>query len=232
MGLRGPKPVDLTILKGTASRWAWILYALRDGEDGAVFHVEWGPWEPLTFGNKEARIRGPRQIRRAAVLRPGDAWQELVQKLKGETGADDDYVVIDPVVPQPEVWKQLQIAGSPAVVREAASEMRAWMARERPRISGAADFPRVVAAHAQELFEARSLPSYPQSNRPLSEDKRVEFFLKVLAGLELGIAPATAIKLLHGERFPKTIRSEDEVIFMLRSELESGQVDWGGGNDK
>jgi hypothetical protein len=226
--------VDVAILRGAAGRWAYFLYALRDGEDGAVFHVEWGPWEPVTFGSKEVMVRGPHRIKRAGVLRAGEAWQELVRRLRSQSNTDEseDFAVIKPVVPQPEVWKQLQHAPSSDGLRKVAAEMRAWVNRERPRITGASDFPRVIAAHAKELLEARRLPSYPHSNRPRSEDKRVEFFSKALAGLELGIAPVTAIKRLHRERFPKTIRSEEEVIFMLRSELESGQIDWKGRKHK
>ena len=50
--------------------------------------------------------------------------------------------------------------------------------------------PDVIAANAKGFLEARMLPSYPRSTRPRSDDKRVAFFAKVLAGFELGVAPA------------------------------------------
>jgi hypothetical protein len=221
MGSRGPKALDQTNLVGLAGRWEYFLFLLRDGEDGAVFHVEWGPRKQVVLGNEQATVRAPLSIKSVSVLRAGDAWQELARTLSNE-----DFAIIEPVISQPELWNELGEAQSPRAIHNAAQKMRRWVARYRPRITGAAEFPRVVSAHAVELLEARKLPGYPRSDRPRSDDKRIEFFAKVLAGLELGIAAATAIKRLHGTRFPKTGLTEAEVVYMLRKELESGEIVW------
>jgi hypothetical protein len=229
MAKRGPKPVDMAILRGVAGRWAYFLFALRDGIDGAVFHVEWGPEQRWVLGDKKATVRSPRQIKKASILHADTAWQELVRRLKS-----DEFHVVEPVPHHTEVWNQLKTARSVGAVRSVASEMRVWVDRCRPPISGAAIFPQVVASHSKELLEARELPSYPRSNRPSSDDKRVEFFAKVLAGLELGIAPATAIKGLHGERFPTESNTEEEMIAKLWMGLLGpiGQIKWDGGKSE
>jgi hypothetical protein len=54
------------------------------------------------------------------------------------------------------------------------------------------------SSHAREILDSKELPTYPQAK--FSDRKRVKFFAKVFAGLELGIAPTYAIKLLS--RFP------------------------------
>jgi hypothetical protein len=54
------------------------------------------------------------------------------------------------------------------------------------------------SSHAQEILDSKKLPTYPRAQ--FSDRKRVKFFAKVFAGLELGIAPTYAIRLLS--RFP------------------------------
>jgi hypothetical protein len=54
----------------------------------------------------------------------------------------------------------------------------------------------ILYSHAEDFLRAKRLPHCPKSNRPRSDTKRIEFFAKVLAGLKLGIAPATATKRL------------------------------------
>src|SRR5437879_3205970 len=188
MGLRGPQPVDRNVLWTTAGRWASFLFRLRDGEDGGLFHVEWEPSRLVTLGGRRAKVRGPRSIVKASVLRAGDAWKKLVEQL-----SPDETAVIEPVMPKPELWESLKRARSEREIRDAANVMRRWVADQQPRMTGASTFPDVIGAHAKELIEARELPSYPRSDRPRSDDKRIEFFAKVLAGLEIGIASATAI---------------------------------------
>jgi hypothetical protein len=215
----------MTMLSGAAGRWAYFLFTMRDGMNGALFHVQWGPEERVVMGSKKATVRSPRQIKKASILDVHTAWQELVRHLDS-----DQFHVIAPVESRPEVWKQFKEGRSARAIREAASEMRAWVDKSQAPIYGAANFPDVVAAHPEELLEARKLPSYPQSDRPSSDDKRVEFFAKVLAGLEFGIAPATAIKRLHRERFPKGSRTDEEIIAQQWPIL--GQIKWDGGKSE
>src|SRR5262245_56609077 len=107
MGSRGPTAIDKEILNGTANRWAGLFFRLRDGEDGALFHVEWGEWKPAGPCSPADKIRFPipRSIKTASVLRPGDAWKKLVVQLN-----PNHVKAIEPVMPQPEIWERLKTA--------------------------------------------------------------------------------------------------------------------------
>ena len=53
------------------------------------------------------------------------------------------------------------------------------------------------------LVKAKRFPHYPKNPRPSSDDKRLIFFAKVLAGLEHGLAPLSATKRLSHWDFSK-----------------------------
>ena len=78
------------------------------------------------------------------------------------------------------------------------------IARSMPPIPGLSAFRRALRDHGAELYRAKCLWTYPQAtDRAKSDDKRIEFFAKALAGLMLGISPATAMKRLSRWRLPK-----------------------------
>ncbi len=52
-------------------------------------------------------------------------------------------------------------------------------------------FRRVLCDYPAELFKARKLWNYPRTDRPTSDDKRIEFFAEALAGLMMEVSPAT-----------------------------------------
>ena len=58
------------------------------------------------------------------------------------------------------------------------------------------------------LYRATRLWNYPKDKgRPTSDNKRIEFFAKALAGLMLGISPATATKRLSHWKLPQLWKS-------------------------
>src|SRR5205807_6869132 len=50
----------------------------------------------------------------------------------------------------------------------------------------------ISSSWAREIQRAKRLWNYPRTDRPRSDDKRIEFFAKSFAALTLGKAPATA----------------------------------------
>lgn len=56
-------------------------------------------------------------------------------------------------------------------------------------------------SHAGEIHGSKNQAAYPKAK--FSDRKRVRFFAKVFAGLEFGISPAYAIKLLSRISLPK-----------------------------
>jgi len=67
----------------------------------------------------------------------------------------------------------------------------------------AVELAAVLDAHADTLLIGKKLPSYAKTNRPSSDDKRIEFLSKVLAGARLGLAPITAAKRLSHWHWPR-----------------------------
>jgi hypothetical protein len=65
------------------------------------------------------------------------------------------------------------------------------------------EFADALDLYANELINSKRLSSYARTNRPTSDDKRIIFCSKVLAGARFGIAPITAVKRLSHWRFSK-----------------------------
>jgi len=54
LGLRGPKPVNVGMLKVNAVQWNYLLLGLRDGHPDLLQMIKWGPWH----GAKQKQVRG------------------------------------------------------------------------------------------------------------------------------------------------------------------------------
>jgi hypothetical protein len=206
VGKRGPKPVVINQLRVTALVWAHFLYTLRDGQAGSIRKLKLGPWRttaPLAVlrwdevgrpESVEQRIRagkmryetlrfGETLIERDIVVRSTrKALREAELLVKGKT----DWRLEPPILPKPKIWERLTKTRSVSDIRQIARGLR----KSDPV------FASVLRSHAKTVLEAKQLPNYPGSDRKHSDDKRIWFFAKVLAGLELGIAPATATKRL------------------------------------
>ena len=212
MGLRGSKPrVDRTILWGNASRWARFLFALRDGEPGAIFNLEWGPREPVVYLGKKGRRRLLRAISPAVVLKAGDDWSKLI-------GGDETHLM-EPVAARSDLWEGLCSSDSERDIIRIAAEIRRWVKDQRPRLVGADLFPDLLILYRKQIIQARRLRNYPRTDRSGSDDKRVEFFAKILAGLQVGLTAITAFQFQYRDHFPKEEPSREEVIALLQCSL-------------
>jgi hypothetical protein len=123
------------------------------------------------------------------------------------------------VNPTPELWEALKKARSEREIKHVARKIATWDRRQglgytpAPSRSQQAeyDFPRLLKLHARTVLEAKKLPEYPKSARPTSDDRRIWFFAKVLAGLMVRRSPLYTLKRLsgwHGEEFPKLEQGE------------------------
>jgi hypothetical protein len=215
VGKRGPQPVSKQYLEVTARNWASQLFALRDGQPGLLTKVVWNPWErrEIRGTGKRVRLRSSRILQAQIIPVDKAIVRELAAKFKGS-----DWVLSQPVFPNPSLWDQFKGVRSPAAALKAVRRIRTWA--NKPNPPGAhwawpGTLITIVTRQGREFLRAKRLPSYPRSNRPHSDDKRIEWFAKVLAGLEAGLAPATAVKRLGRVRFPK-----DEVA-RIRKEWEA-----------
>ena len=209
---RGPKPIAIEALRVEAEQWALVLFCLRDGQKGMVNKLKWGPWrttppaEPRpellaamrgTPWEGAPRLKVPIRHRQGTTLVaeiiPAD--QEIVRKFLKEFKLGRNWNVQFPIFPEPELWEQIKTAASIAQMRSVLRSLegyvvRNWVAWPQKQ------YPRRLERHGPALFRARRLFNYPRSGRKRSDDKRVVFFSKVIAGLELNRSPLYALKKL------------------------------------
>ena len=118
------------------------------------------------------------------------------------------------VSPQPRLWQQLKKPRSVKEVREAGNNIYDWLTAAVPGVRRMPLFRQALCDHPTELFNARKLWNYPGTGRPTSDDKRIEFFAESLAGLMLGVAPATATKKLSRWSPPR--------LWLIKFEADQG----------
>jgi len=93
-------------------------------------------------------------------------------------------------------WEKLKRARTQKEMWQAAKSIRNW-ARCLPRGEQRQKFPGFILAHANDLLRAKGMSSYPgDQDRGKSDNKRIIFLAKVLAGLMFGLSPSYAIKRL------------------------------------
>lgn len=211
MGIRGPKPVNVKQLEGEAMQWACFFYTLRDGQSGWMQHVRWGQWQKTsrTKSTPAPAERGtvmlPSGVRYRSSLALGpvipipvtDAARELPQKAR-----IGKWVIFRPTYPKPEVWEALKKARTPRQVKKTArriGELRSAFTSSTPWAQKPHD---ALSCFAKGFLDAKDLPNYPKTDRTKSDDKRVQFLAKVMAGLTLGLAPITAAKRLSHWHWP------------------------------
>ena len=215
MSRRGPKPVDLEDLKVEAQQWANVLFCLRDGQAGMIQLFKWGPWRSVPAAKPSPRmldlIKGtPREGARLLKTRmsqrrtgttllaeivPANAKSARHVLKAFKLGRGWEY--IPPRLPSPKVWEQLKEAASVTEMQDVLRSTERYVIRNWSAWPGK-PFPRRFHRHAAAILETKKLFNYPKSKRGRSDDKRVIFFAKVFAGLELGrSALYTTKRLAH-----------------------------------
>lgn len=222
MGLRGPKPVDVKCLESEAMQWACFFYTLRDGQPGFMQRVKWVPlrlpprgsakW--VRIGSDEASliisaemlyrkdVPGPpmtaHPLGPPILLSVSEPAQKLPTAVIGK-----DWKIFPPVVPKPDIWEKLKHAQTVSQVKKAIkgmAELQMAFASSTPWAGNPAG---AIRRYAEGVLAAKQLPHYPRAERPRSDDKRVLFLAKSMAGLTLGLSAITAVKLLSHWHWPK-----------------------------
>jgi hypothetical protein len=243
MGLRGPKPVNVDYLKADAGAWASFFYSLRDGQSGHMQRVKWGHWKntgparwtPVLSGRGRIMLPPNTRYRTSQALGPpilipvSEAAQMLPAKMEAK-----GWFIGRPVMPLPAVWELLKRSRSIGEIRKASREIRGWMTEQfGPGLgrwlpgSPPLEIPDALNLYAEQVLRGKRLPSYAKTDRPRSDDKRVEFLSKVLAGARAGLAPITAAKRLSHWHFPRDWAEKSQKEYMEWSEknfMEHGNV--------
>jgi hypothetical protein len=210
----GPREVDLGSLKTCAELWRQQLLMLRDGEAGALFRLR-GREKPvpvatiLPADNKAQTMRALEDLRNLRG-KPGILWMrspiprepELWQKLKRAEHSDNIHEFLVGL----ENWRARQFPqrwaskkkGDVFLTVQASTKKPANRLSKHERRFGPTWSRLIIAAreHAGDILAAKNLPHYPRKDRPSSDNKRIEFLAKVLSGIALRLAPATATKRL------------------------------------
>lgn len=168
--------MDKERLEFRALQFANFLYTLRDGY-GEIIKSS-GPSGSIEIAGISGR---PRETR------------EFIQRLEKLSGTA--YDIVPRIQPRSAAWEQLKCAHTEKEIRRAAESIRRW-ARHVERSDWRSEFPRVISDHAKDLLRAKEAWNYPTEGRPKSDDKRVSFFAKVLAGFMFGLSPGYAAKRL------------------------------------
>ena len=218
----GPKPVDLLALQTEAMNWATLLFVLRDGRVALRQVVHWGEWKtsrsaptlaPSTMLSESIRaaakgtpwenapvLQAVTKRRSGRVLdaetfrktKPFDAEDRLVN---GQTLSSIQF---DSTPACSEVWESLKAATSERMMRRALSQLEKYLHENWEAWTGS-EFPRNLRRFAHGVCAAKRLHNYPSAkkdDRPTSDDKRVVFIAKVLAGLRFNLSPTYATKKL------------------------------------
>jgi hypothetical protein len=143
--------------------------------------------------------------RRRGIARPEDRNIEVVvvgtvsqgngQEARELIRGKKDYILTPPVPRNPEVWERLKDAHSAFEVRQVALRID----KKIPTTHW-----RALHTHADDFLGAKKLHSYPKSDRPRSDEKRIHFVAKVISGFMQDIAPTTALKRLARLSLPNT----------------------------
>jgi hypothetical protein len=243
MGMRGPKPVSRNSLEGDARSWAAFLYTLRDGQPGHMQRVKWGPlqntgserWTKLRAGRGSIVLPANVPYRAAEALGPpifipvSDAARRLPAQMTAE-----EWCIFRPTMPAPALWELLKRARSVADVRRASKRIRRWETNELRGVgiylpgTPPLRFTDALDQHAESVLIGKKLPTFAKTDRPTSDDKRIELISKVLAGARLGLAPITAAKLLSRWRLGKNWAEKPLREFIEWSEQEFAKRSIGG----
>lgn len=178
MGRRGPRAIDKGRLNFRAVQLANFFFTLRDGQPARIRTQGRGGWIEagtiVSQNSTEARkfVGGLRRL-------SGTPWQVIPEICPDRTG-----------------WELLKTAHTEMEIRRAAKNIGHW-ARFVERSDWRTEIPGAIAKYAKDVLRAKTNWAYPRDlHRPTSDDKRVLFFAKILAGLVLDLSPTYAIKVL------------------------------------
>ena len=221
MARPGPKPPALEELKQLAAIFTRVFLCLRDGREGQIFRMKRVPETRLQDGRviplRRYRVLGGRDdgnifdsggdviativpVKARATGRKEQSMFEASVRKQLSTITNDPVFeakriwIEQPIFARPDLWEKWKNADSPEEMEQIAAEIARWI---RPYTQ--ARWRRELRLHAAELFRAKEdLWNYPRSDRPTSENRRVDFFAKAIAGLMLDISPATAMRKMLG----------------------------------
>src|SRR6266849_4727553 len=167
------------------SRWRHTFEGLRAGwpRPSEGWALPDGQLPPPNYRVSQARLLGLlSELSIKAEQRPKHvtAPEEIRQwrKRSRKKLANKQIEVWDPPghPPEPDIWVRLKRATTAQQVRRVCSQSRHWLNPKRSELG------RVLYKHADQFLEAKADPAYPRSERGSSENKRIQFLARAMAG--------------------------------------------------
>lgn len=168
MGKRGPRPVqDLWYWE---REWCAIFEGLRDGTSSYLLEE---------LQSRPRRLSRHPDLRRALRNELPVALRIGHRKIRG-------------IPPERDLWKKLKQAVNVEDVQGICRQSQFWL---NPRKSGK-PFVETLSTKAGQFLAAKNDRRYPGSERASSEDKRLRYLARAMAGITLKRSPRTSVDLL------------------------------------
>lgn len=216
-----PPPKNIEELLSYESFWYFCLHGLRDGKgEGKSIthqpillvhsHADSRDNETLTIwqGNEVSYSKTLHK-----ELAQDDIWKEKWDKLKHDAESREAITQVPPTPDERPLWECLKRARTAAEVRRAYSRSKHWLLKNEDcrkefrdsagNLKGFQFFPPPTYPlydHAEEFCKAKLDPRYPRGDSVRSDDTRIEYLARVLAGLSLWKPkkPSYSEKILRG----------------------------------
>jgi hypothetical protein len=247
VGKPGPKSVELKDLEIEANEWARVLFCLRDGRAGMVQRIAFRPWQSISSekpgqkisdlikgtGWEGARIlkaTGKHRVGTALVASIVPANLKTVSKVSDALNPDifkslklnEGWDYTPPILPSEQIWGRLKKATSVKEMRSALRAAQRFLFHNWKQWHSGS-IPCKLQRHATALLKAKQQFNYPKSRRNRSDDKRVAFFAKALAGLELDRSPLYTSKRLSHWRPARDLAINPHREFVSAVSLKGAQ---------
>ncbi len=228
MGLRGPKPVEISLL----TIWEFEFYkAFRLLRDGTSLPAKSSPPTGLTRQELRSFIGQLKQ------MAPEHYWR-TTQRLTAEMGhpvnlsrpprimdrwwaerqKEEEIHFLKMELHPPgveamdrrrKIWDDLIEADTYALLRKACGR---WAQLSDVRGSGTTTFPRHIVRNAAAFLSMKQNPRFPRST--YSDDSRVDYLARGMAGVMCGVSPMTGLERLrnmkHDQNGPLWVTREGD----------------------
>ena len=228
MGKRGPKPVDMRLLKLWEFEFHKAFHSLRDG-------IATKPLPPSGFTKQELRLF----IFQLKRMTPEHYWL-TTRRLSAEMGnrvnlarpplemdrwwaehecADEirclqrelDPPKLEAQARRRKIWDDLVGAQTYAALRKACGR---WAQLPNVRRSGMTAFPDHIIQNAAQFLQMKQNKRFPRST--YSDDARIDYLARGMAGVLVGRSPMTGIERLrnmtHASGGPLWVRKQGDYV--------------------
>ena len=221
MGKRGPRPVEMGLLNVWEFEWYKALHVLRDGTPLPGNRAILAP--PLHISPKQIRLWIERlrgmdvdeylRINGLACERiagerdvpsgPVQSQDKEMQRWWGRSQKDSEIAELESYLnpkriplqaEHRELWASLVRARTLPVLKKVCEQ---WASLPDVRAWGLTCYPDHILANAQEFFRMKRDSRFPKLDSPSTDESRLEYMARGMAGILADVSPMTGIEKLR-----------------------------------